>query len=200
VWAGRGTVRGVISRSERTAQEAHHDLQHRHYPVRVAPPRGRPPLRRGLLPVFGRDLGAGTWTPATDIRESEREVVIELELAGVRPESVDVTTDRGVLRVRGEKRWSGREASERVHVAERMHGAFERAFRLPKGLDESAIAAEFEHGVLRIRLPKSALPQPRRIEVRVAEAAQSGEVASIGRSLDHGGSNGSAANGADQNA
>ena len=123
-----------------------------------------------FAPVFGRDLASSTWAPATDVRESEREVVIEMELAGVGPESVDVTADRGLLRIRGEKRTTERAARERVHVAERFHGAFERAFRLPKGLDESAITAEFESGLLRVRLPKSALPQPRRISVRVTDA------------------------------
>jgi HSP20 family protein len=140
-----------------------------------------------FAPVFGRELVSALWTPVTDVRESEQEVVIEMELPGVRPESVELTADRGVLRVRGEKSSSHRASDQRVHLAERVHGTFERAFRLPKGLDESAIAAEFEHGLLRVRLPKSALPQPRRIEVKVAGAgsasngAQTGAINGAGR-------------------
>ena len=130
-----------------------------------------------FAPVFGRELVAAVWTPATDVRETEQEVVIEMEIPGVDPASVDVTTDRGLLRIRGEKSSSHRASDQRVHLAERVHGTFERAFRLPKGLDDNAISAEFEHGVLRVRLPKSALPQPRRIEVRVA---QNGQGAAIG--------------------
>ena len=130
-----------------------------------------------FVPVSGRELVSAIWTPTTDIRESEQEVVIELELPGVAPESVELTADRGVLRVRGEKAPVHRAANQRVHLGERVHGAFERAFRLPKGLDEGAIAAEFEHGLLRVGLPKAALPQPRRIEVKVASstAGASGE-------------------------
>jgi HSP20 family protein len=124
-----------------------------------------------FAPVFGRELVSALWTPVTDVRESEQEVVIEMELPGVAPEAVELTADRGVLRVRGEKASSHRASDQRVHLSERVHGTFERAFRLPKGLDEAAIAAEFEHGVLRVRLPKSALPQPRRIEVKVAAPA-----------------------------
>jgi HSP20 family protein len=121
-----------------------------------------------FAPVVGRELAPASWTPATDVRETEPEVVIEMELPGVSPESVELTADRGVLRVRGEKTSSHRASDQRVYLAERVHGAFERAFRLPTGLDESAISAEFENGLLRIRLPKSALPQPRRIEVKAA--------------------------------
>ncbi len=125
-----------------------------------------------FAPVFGRELVSAVWTPVTDVRESEQEVVIEMELPGVAPESVELTADRGVLRVRGEKTSSHRDSDHGVHLAERVHGTFERAFRLPKGLDEAAISAEFEHGLLRVRLPKSALPQPRRIEVKVASPAR----------------------------
>ena len=127
-----------------------------------------------FAPVFGRDFVSAVWTPATDVRETEQEVVIEMELPGVSPESVELTADRGVLRVRGEKTSTHRASDQRVHLAERVHGMFERAFRLPKGLDESAIAAEFEHGLLRVRLPKSAIPQPRRIEVKVAQQSNPG--------------------------
>jgi HSP20 family protein len=139
-----------------------------------------------FAPVFGRELVSALWTPVTDVRESEQEVVIEMELPGVSPESVELTADRGVLRVRGEKTSSHRASDQRVHLAERVHGTFERAFRLPKGLDESAISAEFEHGLLRVRLPKSALPQPRRIEVKVAapgnvtNGAQTGAISGAG--------------------
>jgi HSP20 family protein len=124
-----------------------------------------------FAPVAGRDYVPALWSPVTDVRETEHEVVIEMELPGVSPESVELTADRGVLRVRGEKTSSHRASDQRVHLAERVHGTFERAFRLPKGLDETAISAEFEHGLLRVRLPKSALPQPRRIEVKLASGA-----------------------------
>ena len=50
-------------------------------------------------------------------------------------------------------------------MVERSYGSFFRSFTLPQGVDDSKIAADFEDGVLHVRIPKEALPQPRRIEV-----------------------------------
>ena len=112
------------------------------------------------------------WAPAADVREGEQEYLIELELPGVDPARVEVTADRGVLTVRGEKRTARTEQEKgRLHLIERTHGTFVRSFRLPQGFDEAAIRAEFEHGVLRVRLPKAALPQPRRIAISTGPAA-----------------------------
>ncbi|MDF1501948.1 Hsp20/alpha crystallin family protein [Roseisolibacter sp. H3M3-2] len=118
-----------------------------------------------LPPTLGVEPGRAAWAPAADVRESDAEYVLELEVAGVDPASIDLTVDRGVLTVSGERAGATREG-ERVHLRERVRGRFVRAFRLPKGFDENAISADSEHGLLRIRLPKAALPQPRRIQVR----------------------------------
>ena len=118
--------------------------------------------------VMGRDAAQGGWTPAVDVREEENALVLELELPGVNPEHVEVTAENGVLTIRGEKRSERKEGDEqrRWFMVERTHGAFHRAFQLPKGVDESQIEAAFEHGLLTVRVPHSALPQPRRIQVR----------------------------------
>lgn len=120
-----------------------------------------------LQPALGLQAGRPTWAPAADVRESDSEYVLELEVPGVDPAALELTVDRGVLTVAGERAYATREG-ERTHLRERMHGRFVRSFRLPKGFDDSAIAAETEHGVLRVRLPKAALPQPRRITVTAA--------------------------------
>ncbi|HEX6058977.1 MAG TPA: Hsp20/alpha crystallin family protein [Gemmatimonadaceae bacterium] len=118
--------------------------------------------------VMGRDGTQGGWAPAVDVREDENALVLELEIPGVSPEQVEVTAENGVLTIRGEKRSERREDDEkrRWHLVERSYGAFHRAFQLPKGVDEGQIEASFDQGVLTVRVPKSALPQPRRIEIR----------------------------------
>ncbi len=118
--------------------------------------------------VMGRDSAQGGWAPTVDIREDENALVLEVELPGVSPEQVEVTAENGILTVRGDKRSERREDDEqrRWHLIERSYGSFHRAFQLPQGVDEGQIEAAFEHGVLTVRVPKSALPQPRKIEVR----------------------------------
>jgi hypothetical protein len=78
-----------------------------------------------------------------------------------------VTAENGVLTVRGEKQSTSTENTEsRYHVIERTYGTFTRSFQLPTGVDEQNIGAEFADGLLLVHVPKAALAQPRRIEIR----------------------------------
>jgi HSP20 family protein len=124
--------------------------------------------------VLGRDGGQTGWAPAVDVRESEDALVLDLELPGVAPEQVEVTAENGILTVRGEKRTERKEGDEkhRWHMVERSYGSFQRSFQLPQGVDEGQIEAHFEDGVLSVRVPKSALPQPRKIEIQGATSGQ----------------------------
>ena len=118
---------------------------------------------------IGRGEGAGTgeWTPAIDIFESSDEVVIIADVAGVAPEKIAVSAEKGVLTIGGERPGNDREemaAANAIRI-ERKTGAFKRAFRLSDALDLDGISARCEHGVLEIRLPKRAELQPRSIPV-----------------------------------
>ena len=135
-------------------------------------------LRREIDRLFDDTFGGEQsarrgWMPAVDVRESANDFTFELELPGIAPENVEVTADNGVLTVRGEKaQRSTRENDEgRYHFVERSYGSFVRAFQLPQNVDEDAIAGEFTHGVLTIRVPKAQRPQPRKIQIGV-EGAQ----------------------------
>jgi HSP20 family protein len=118
--------------------------------------------------TFGRDSArGGGWVPPVDVREDAKEIVLEIELPGIRPDDVEVTAENGVLSVRGEKQSRSTEDTQgRYHVVERTYGSFSRSFQLPNGVDERQIEAEFVDGLLQVRVPKAALAQPRRIEIR----------------------------------
>lgn len=129
-------------------------------------------LRREMDRLFedalGRaEAGVASWIPATDVREDADSYLFELELPGVAPELVDVTTESGVLTVRGEKRGTTVEGeTPRTHIAERVTGTFRRAFPLPKDVAEERIEASFSNGLLTIRLPKIERPKARKIAIR----------------------------------
>ena len=129
-------------------------------------------LRREIDRLFEDAFGRGEaarsgWSPAVNIHEDERSLNFEFELPGFRPEQVEVTADQGVLTVRGERQDERKEGDQgRYHLVERTSGSFMRSFQLPQGLDEEQIEAAFEHGLLQVRVPKAALPQPRKIEIR----------------------------------
>ena len=128
-------------------------------------------LRREIDRLFedtfqnGGDRNA--WMPSVNIRETGNEFAFEVELAGLKPEQVEVTCDNGVLMIRGERQEERKEGEEgRYHLMERTYGSFSRSFQLPQGVDEDRIEASFESGLLRVHVPKAALPQPRRIDIR----------------------------------
>jgi HSP20 family protein len=114
--------------------------------------------------TFARD--GSNWTPAVDIKETASDIRVDLELPGLKPEDVEITTDNGLLTIRGEKKTERKEGEDsRYHVVERAYGSFMRSFTLPQGVDESQIEAEFDSGILSVRIPKAALPQPKRIQI-----------------------------------
>jgi HSP20 family protein len=128
-------------------------------------------LRREIDRLFEDTFGGGGtrsgWVPAVDIREDDKEIALEIELPGIKPSDVEVTAENGVLTIRGEKQGTSTEGSEgRYHVVERSYGSFTRSFQLPTGVDEQRIEADFSDGLLTVRIPKAALAQPRRIEIR----------------------------------
>ena len=124
-----------------------------------------------FVPGGGNGGTRAAFAPAVDLREDEHEFVVHVDLPGIRPEDVDVSVDNGLLTVRGERRHERKEGEEgRWHVVERSQGTFSRTFQLPSGIEEERISADFEHGVLTLRIPKPALPQPRKIQIGRGQA------------------------------
>ena len=140
--------------------------------------------------TFARD--GSNWVPAVDIQENDKEILLELELPGLKPENVEVTAENGVLTVRGEKKGERKEGEEnRYHLVERTYGSFMRTFQLPQGIDEEQINAQFENGILTLHIPKAALPQPRRIQINGSQQKEQGFVGSGSSSKTGNTSNGS---------
>lgn len=127
-------------------------------------------LRRDMNRLFddmlARTAPSSSWAPPVDVREDDGAISITAELPGVNPDNVEVTSDAGVLTIRGQKTEERKEGQEgQYHLVERTFGSFSRSFRLPKGVDESKITATFDQGVLKVQVPKAALPQPKKIAI-----------------------------------
>ena len=102
-------------------------------------------------------------TPAVDIYEDERGLVVIADLPGVEASALDVGVERGVLTLRG--RAEHLVSSQPLHREYELSG-FYRQFQLPDEIDSSRIEAELKNGVLFLRLPRTERAQPRRIEVK----------------------------------
>ena len=115
---------------------------------------------------WGENLASNDWSPPVDIRETETDFQIDLELPAVQPSDVKVTVKDGVLAVTGERKYE-KETKGKVHRVERRYGRFTRSFRLPETADESRIEANAKDGVLYLKVAKRAEVQPRAIEINV---------------------------------
>jgi len=90
--------------------------------------------------------------------------VVNLDLPGVEPGSIDLTVERNSLTVSAERRWEPAEGDQ-VVASERRQGTFSRQLLLGDGLDPERIHASYENGVLTVTIPVAASAQPRKIEV-----------------------------------
>jgi HSP20 family protein len=106
------------------------------------------------------------WQPSVDIHENEQGYLIALDLPQVRAEDVEITVERGVLTVVGERKRPGEEFGAARH-SERRFGRFRRSFQLPKSVDDGRIEARAKDGVLTLTVPKREEVKPRSIQVKV---------------------------------
>jgi HSP20 family protein len=109
-----------------------------------------------------------SWTPAVDIHEESARFIVRADLPGVKPADINVTAEKGVLTLRGERSLEKREADDHYSRVERVSGKFVRTFTLPENVASEQITAQFKDGVLELTIPKVAKAEPRRIEVLAA--------------------------------
>ena len=114
----------------------------------------------GPLPfhAFGADplkkAMEGTWVPALDLTETEKEFIIRAEIPGVPRENLDVHLEGDVVTLTGHREKNARETTENVLWVEREVGKFVRAIRLPKAVEANKVEALYNEGILTVRLPK----------------------------------------------
>lgn len=119
---------------------------------------------------FGDNQGAAAaaWSPRVDVHEEAERFVIRADVPGVDPASIDVSMDKNVLAISGERVAEPAGAAGQFSRQERPHGAFQRRFTLPDSVDAERITASNRHGVLEIAIPKKAASAPRRIVIDTA--------------------------------
>ncbi|MCF2514535.1 Hsp20/alpha crystallin family protein [Sphingomonas sp. G124] len=93
--------------------------------------------------------------PAIEMSETDKSYKITAELPGIEPDNVDVTFDRGILRIAGEKRERRSQKERGYRLSERSYGAFERFIELPSVDAGQAIKTKFKRGVLTVNVPKA---------------------------------------------
>ena len=127
------------------------------------------PFGRLLEEPFAMDFLAQPvgLTPAVEVAENAKEFTVMAELPGMKQKDVHVEFEDGVLTIRGEKQEERKEEDKRYLLWERRYGSFQRSFTFPADVEPDKVAAEFDDGVLTVRLPKSSNGKSHRREIAI---------------------------------
>ena len=112
-------------------------------------------------------LTTTTFAPPVDVYEDEHSVVLKLEVPGIDEKDIDVRIENHTLTVHGERKFEKEEKEENFRRVERQYGSFTRSFTLPNTVDSEQVQANYDKGVLKIRLAKKAEAKPKQIKVNV---------------------------------
>jgi HSP20 family protein len=129
--------------------------------------------REGGSAVYG---AVRRWIPPMDLVETEDNLVLRADLPGVERDDIEIEVKDGVLTLSGERKAQHEEKREGFHRVERAFGRFSRALELPKGVEPDSVSANFDKGVLEVRMPKPAERKPTRIEIQAGDGEKEPEL------------------------
>ena len=118
--------------------------------------------------LFNRVSSSVAWLPSVDVHEEENRFVVQVDLPGVESKDIEITSDKGVLTIKGERKSESKKTEAGYERTERVAGTFLRRFTLPETAQADGITAKQTNGVLEVSIPKQAVAQPKRIEVQAA--------------------------------
>lgn len=107
------------------------------------------------------------WAPVLDMYETKDDLVLSIELPGVREKDVSLAITGDLLTVRGERELSPELKSESCYHLERVYGKFERSIQLPMPVQADRVKATYRDGVLEARLPKADEVKPKQIKIEI---------------------------------
>jgi HSP20 family protein len=106
------------------------------------------------------------WSPLLDLAESDKEVTIRAEVPGIDPEHIDISVNGNELVISGEKKETIEKNEQGYHHKETRYGKFSRTVTLPDGIDSEKVSADYDKGVLVVKLPKSPVSVAKKIPVK----------------------------------
>lgn len=134
---------------------------------------GFPLLLREMDSLFGnienanRNDQAALFTPSSDIVERENAFEVAVDLPGVKPEEIQVKLEGDTLTVSVERRQEKTEEKTSYLRTERSFGLYARSFVMPQSVIGTTPEATYEHGVLKLVLPKREETKPKTVQVKV---------------------------------
>ena len=121
-----------------------------------------------VSPLSWRRVNGEALSPSLDVHQTPDEIVVTAALPGLKPEDVDITITGQTLSIRGEFKADEEISRDQYLYRERRHGTFNRQLQLPIRVQGDNANADFENGVLTLRIPKAEEVKPRQIQVKAA--------------------------------
>jgi len=112
-------------------------------------------------------LTTTSFAPPVDVYEDEHNVTLKIEVPGIDEKDIDVRIENHTLTVHGERKFEKEEKEENYRRVERQYGSFTRTFTLPNSIDPEHVTANYDKGVLKVKLAKKAEAKPKQIKVNV---------------------------------
>jgi HSP20 family protein len=98
--------------------------------------------------------GGSTFSPRTDIAETDKAFEIQLAVPGMKKENFKLELEKNQLTIRGERKFSEEKNEKKFHSVETYYGAFSRSFLLPENVNPESITASYNNGILEVVIPK----------------------------------------------
>jgi HSP20 family protein len=117
-------------------------------------------------------LSNTAFAPPVDVYEDEHSVTLKIEVPGIDEKDIDVRIENNTLTVHGERKFEKEEKEENYRRVERQYGSFTRTFTLPTTVDQESVQANYDRGVLKVKLAKKAEAKPKQIKVNVGSQGQ----------------------------
>jgi len=95
-----------------------------------------------------------TWQPATDVIETPDELIVLVDISGMKSTEISVVTDGKILRIRGVRKGIGPEGKKQFHKLEIPVGPFERTVNIPVPVDYKNVSANYDNGLLKVTMKK----------------------------------------------
>jgi HSP20 family protein len=112
-------------------------------------------------------LTTRAFAPAVDVYEDEHNVTLKIEVPGIDEKDIDVRIENNTLTVHGERKFEKDEKEGNYRRVERQYGSFTRTFTLPNTVETENVSANYDKGVLKIKLAKKAEAKPKQIKVNI---------------------------------
>lgn len=112
------------------------------------------------------------YMPSAELEETEREYILNFDLPGMKKEDIKIDVLGNQLRVSGERKESKESKDRGIFHTERFYGLFERSFTLPQNTKSDEISADYEDGVLKVKVPKAEPGKTQQVKISVGKGKE----------------------------